>query len=156
MAKREGSVTIFPFFIYKIILLKGFSNILVLIIFYINCLFALPEEFNEERYKLGEKLFEEKCFACHLKSTYKREYFDDFLKDGDKTFKLLAPAGNQILNELKLKVRRDTSIKTQLEETSELLIEYTFNPDIMPNLENSVTDDEIRDINYYLYFIDDY
>lgn len=105
---------------------------------------------------MGEKLFEDKCGACHLKSVYIKEPMDDFLKEGDKTLKLLAPTGNQMLNELKLKVGNKDDLKTQLEKTSELLIEYTFNPDIMPNLEGSVSNDEIRDINYFLFFIDKY
>jgi hypothetical protein len=61
-----------------------------------------------------------------------------------------------MLNDLKLKVGNQEDIETQLEKTSELLIEYTFNPDIMPNLKGTVSNDELRDINYFLFFIDEH
>lgn len=139
------------------------------LIFCISSLFALPEEFDREQYNLGEKTFEKKCTSCHVVSMDMQSLLKNFVENDNKTLNLLAPTGNQISYRLKAQVGSKDDMEFHLEETGDFLVDYVFNPDkanticlqgvvkhfdTMPSQKGKVSEEELRDINHFLYFLE--
>lgn len=142
---------------------------LIISLLVISSLFALPEEFEKERYKIGEKVFEEKCMQCHVKSIEMQSLLKNFLQDNNKTLKLVAPTGNQISFRLKQQIGSKDDIEFHLEETADFLKEYLNDPDksnticlegvvkhfdTMPSMKGKITEEEIEDVGFFLYFLE--
>lgn len=135
----------------------------------INFAFALPDEFDKEEYQAGEKIFEAKCNSCHVKSIPMQSLLKNFLEFNNKVLKLNAPTGNQISYRLKSQVGSRDDMEFHLEETADFLVEYVNNPnksnticlegvvkhfDTMPSLKGQITEEEIRTVNHFLYFLE--
>lgn len=144
-------------------------KVIVLFLCFLGSLFALPDEFDRETYNEGEKIFEAKCNSCHQKSLEMQSLLKNFLEDDNKTLKLLAPTGNQISYRLKTQVGSRDDMEFHLEETADFLVEYVNKPnkansiclegvvkhfDTMPSLKGQITEEEIRTVNHYLYFLE--
>jgi len=142
---------------------------LVLFSLFITSLFALPEEFDRDRYNTGEKIFEAKCNSCHVKSMPIQILLKNFLENKNQTLKLLAPTGNQISFRLKQQVGSKDDIEFHIEEIADFVQEYLDNPDkskticlegvikhfdTMPSMKDQITEDEVRDISFFLYFLE--
>ena len=154
--KRENR---FPF------LLK-FTSI---ISFFAICLFALPEEFDRDRYVKGEKIFDSKCNSCHEKSMPIKILMDNFIYEDNKLLNLKAPTGNEISYRLKSQIGSRDDIEFQIEETSDFVIDYLYNPDkakticlpgvirhfdTMPSMKGKISEEEISDVTFFLYFLE--
>lgn len=144
-------------------------RLLFFLTFCITSLLALPEEFDRDRYKLGEKTFEKKCTSCHVISIEMQSLLKNFLENDNKTLNLLAPTGNQISYRLKSQVGSRDDMEFHLEETGDFLVDYVFEPnkensiclegvvkhfETMPSQKGKVSEEELRDINHFLYFLE--
>lgn len=142
---------------------------LVVFTLLITSLFALPEEFDKERYEKGEKIFENKCSTCHEKSIPMQPLLMNFLEENNETLKLKAPTGNQISYRLKSQIGSKDDIEFQIEETADFVLEYINEPDLsktvclkgvikyfntMPNMKGKITEEETRDVSFFLYFLE--
>lgn len=137
--------------------------------FIIGSLFALPPEFSKERYSIGEKVFDAKCSACHVKSMPMQTLLKNFLEENNKALNLVAPTGNQISFRLKQQVGSKDDIEFHLEETADFVYEYLENPDksnticlegvvkhfdTMPSMKGQISEEEARDVAFFLYFLE--
>ena len=144
-------------------------KILVFFSFMITVLFALPEEFDKERYNKGEKIFEAKCSSCHVKSMPMQTLLKNFLEEGNKLLNLKAPTGNQISFRLKSQIGNKDDVEFQIEEDIDFLKEYLVNPDktnticlegvvkhfdVMPSMKDKISEEEIEDVTFFLYFLE--
>lgn len=141
----------------------------VLFLMSISSLFALPDEFNKERYLVGEKVFDAKCSQCHVKSMPMQTLLKNFLEDNNKTLNLIAPTGNQISFRLKQQIGSKDDIEFHIEETADFVKEYLNAPDktnticlegvvkhfdTMPSMKGKITNDEAEDVAFFLYFLE--
>jgi hypothetical protein len=138
---------------------------------FVGSVFAneLPEEFDRELYNQGEKIFENKCMECHQKSMPIPLLMKNFIEENNKTLKLKAPTGNEISFRLKQQIGNKEDIEFHLHQTNEFLKDYLYNPDlskticlqgvirhfkVMPSMKGKITEREIEDVNYFLYFLE--
>lgn len=138
---------------------------------FVGCVFAneLPEEFDRELYNQGEKIFENKCMECHEKSMPIPLLMKNFIEENNKTLKLKAPTGNEISFRLKQQIGNKEDIEFHLHQTNDFLKDYLYNPDlskticlqgvikhfkVMPSMKGKITENEIEDVNYFLYFLE--
>lgn len=138
---------------------------------FVGCVFAneLPEEFDRELYNQGEKIFENKCMECHEKSMPIPLLMKNFIEENNKTLKLKAPTGNEISFRLKQQIGNKEDIEFHLHQTNDFLKDYLYNPDlskticlqgvikhfkVMPSMKGKITEREIEDVNYFLYFLE--
>lgn len=144
-------------------------KILFLIILLLNSLFALPEEFDKERYEVGEKIFEKKCSQCHVKSMPIDLLMRNFIEEDNKLLKLKAPTGNEISFRLKQQIGDKDDIEFHLIETADFVKDYVSNPDkskticlqgvikhfdTMPSMKGKVSEEELEKISFFLYFLE--
>ncbi|TLP39317.1 c-type cytochrome [Arcobacter arenosus] len=144
-------------------------KVVALFFCFISYLFALPDEFDRKLYNEGEKIFEAKCSSCHQKSIQMQTLLKNFLEEDNRTLKLLAPTGNQISFRLKSQIGSPDDREFHLMETADFLVEYVNNPnksksiclegvvkhfDTMPSLKGKITEEEIRTVNHFLYFLE--
>jgi len=142
---------------------------LVLFSLLVTMVFALPEEFDKQRYKVGEKIFENKCSSCHVKSIPMQTLLKNFLQEENKLLKLKAPTGNQISYRLKSQIGSKDDIEFQIEEDIDFIKEYLINPDktnticlngvvrhfdTMPSLKGKISEKEMEDVTFFLYFLE--
>lgn len=135
----------------------------------ISSLFALPEEFDKNRYEIGEKIFENKCSECHVKSMDMELLLKNFISEDNKLLNLKAPTGNQISFRLKQQIGSKDDIEFQIEEDIDFVKDYLINPnktkticlkgvvkhfDTMPSMEGKITEEEIEDVTFFLYFLE--
>ena len=144
-------------------------KILFLIILLISSLFALPEEFEKERYEIGEKIFENKCSQCHVKSMPIPLLMKNFIEEENKLLNLKAPTGNEISFRLKQQIGSKEDVEFHLMETSDFVKDYINNPDkakticlpgvirhfdTMPSMKGQLSDEEVEDVSFFLYFLE--
>lgn len=135
----------------------------------ISSLFALPEEFDKVRYEIGEKIFENKCSECHVKSMDIQLLMKNFIIEDNKLLNLKAPTGNEISFRLKQQIGSKDDIEFQIEEDIDFVKDYLFNPDkakticlegvirhfdTMPSMEGKISEEEIEDVTFFLYFLE--
>lgn len=138
---------------------------------FVSSVFAneLPEEFDRELYNQGEKIFENKCMECHEKSMPIPLLMKNFIEENNKTLKLKAPTGNEISFRLKQQIGNKEDLEFHLHQTNDFLKDYLYNPDlskticlqgvirhfkVMPSMKGKITEREIEDVNYFLYFLE--
>ena len=138
---------------------------------FVGSVFAneLPEEFDRELYNQGEKIFENKCMECHEKSMPIPLLMKNFIEENNKTLKLKAPTGNEISFRLKQQIGNKEDLEFHLHQTNDFLKDYLYNPDlsksiclqgvirhfkVMPSMKGKITEREIEDVNYFLYFLE--
>ena len=138
---------------------------------FVGSVFAneLPEEFDRELYNQGEKIFENKCMECHQKSMPIPLLMKNFIEENNKTLKLKAPTGNEISFRLKQQIGNKEDLEFHLHQTNDFLKDYLYNPDlskticlhgvirhfkVMPSMKAKITEREIEDVNYFLYFLE--
>lgn len=138
---------------------------------FVSSVFAneLPEEFDRELYNQGEKVFENKCMECHEKSMPIPLLMKNFIEENNKTLKLKAPTGNEISFRLKQQIGNKEDLEFHLHQTNDFLKDYLYNPDlskticlqgvirhfkVMPSMKGKITEREIEDVNYFLYFLE--
>ena len=138
---------------------------------FVSSVFAneLPEEFDRELYNQGEKIFENKCMECHEKSMPIPLLMKNFIEENNKTLKLKAPTGNEISFRLKQQIGNKEDLEFHLPQTNDFLKDYLYNPDlskticlqgvirhfkVMPSMKGKITEREIEDVNYFLYFLE--
>lgn len=138
---------------------------------FVGSVFAneLPEEFDRELYNQGEKIFENKCMECHQKSMPIPLLMKNFIEENNKTLKLKAPTGNEISFRLKQQIGNKEDLEFHLHQTNDFLKDYLYNPDlskticlqgvirhfkVMPSMKGKITEREIEDVNYFLYFLE--
>ena len=142
---------------------------IILIIACISAVFAQPPvEFDKEKYKIGEMVFDNKCSSCHEKSMDIGLLLHNFIEKDNKLLTLKAPTGNQISYRLKSQIGSKDDIEFQIEETADFLIDYLYNPDksktvclesvinhfdTMPSMKGKISEEEIIDVNHFLYFL---
>ena len=129
----------------------------------------LPQEFNKEKYDLGEKIFETKCMECHEKSMPIPLLMKNFIEENNKTLKLKAPTGNEISFRLKQQIGSRDDMEFHLHQTNDFLKDYLYNPDlskticlegvirhfkVMPSMKGKITEEEIEEVNHFLYFLE--
>ena len=144
-------------------------KIFILFSLVITTLFALPEEFDKERYQIGEKVFENKCSQCHVKSMPMQTLLKNFLEEDNKLLNLKAPTGNQISYRLKSQIGSKDDIEFQIEEDIDFVKDYIVNPnkdnticlngvvkyfDAMPSMKGKISEEEIEDVTFFLYFLE--
>ena len=149
---------------------KGDSmKTIILIIACISALFAEPPvEFDKEKYKIGEMVFDNKCSSCHEKSMDIGLLMHNFIEKDNKLLNLKAPTGNEISYRLKSQLGSMDDIEFQIEETADFLIDYLYNPDkskticlegvirhfdTMPSMKGKISEEEIIEVNHFLYFL---
>ncbi|MGB6329296.1 MAG: hypothetical protein WBF48_10245 [Halarcobacter sp.] len=135
----------------------------------ITSLFALPEEFDKERYEAGEKIFENKCSSCHVKSMDIQLLMKNFIEEENKLLNLKAPTGNEISFRLKQQIGSKDDIEFQIEENIDFVKDYLVNPDkakticlegvirhfdTMPSMKGKISEEEIEDVTFFLYFLE--
>lgn len=144
-------------------------KILLLLFTSISLLFALPEEFDKERYLVGEKVFDNKCSSCHVKSMDIQLLMKNFIEEDNKLLNLKAPTGNEISFRLKQQIGSKDDIEFQIEENIDFVKDYLINPDItkticlegvirhfetMPSMKGKITEKEMEDVTFFLYFLE--
>lgn len=142
---------------------------LLLLFTSISLLFALPEEFDKERYLVGEKVFDNKCSSCHVKSMDIQLLMKNFIEEDNKLLNLKAPTGNEISFRLKQQIGSKDDIEFQIEENIDFVKDYLINPDItkticlegvirhfetMPSMKGKITEKEMEDVTFFLYFLE--
>lgn len=135
----------------------------------ITSLFALPEEFDKERYEAGEKIFENKCSSCHVKSMDIQLLMKNFIEEENKLLNLKAPTGNEISFRLKQQIGSKDDIEFQIEENIDFVKDYLVNPDkakticlegvirhfdTMPSMKGKISEEEIEYVTFFLYFLE--
>ncbi len=144
-------------------------KVLFILLIGLCSLFALPEEFDKQRYETGEKLFENKCTACHEKYLDVKLLMRNFIYEDNKLLNLKAPTGNEISYRLKSQIGSREDIEFQIEEAIDFVIDYLYHPDkskticlpgvirhfdTMPSMKGKITEDEISDVTFFLYFLE--
>jgi len=144
-------------------------KVLILLIILFNLLFALPDEFDREKYNIGEKIFDNKCSQCHRKSMPIPLLMKNFIEEDNKLLNLKAPTGNEISFRLKQQIGHSTDIEFHLLETTDFVKDYLYYPDkskticlegvirhfdTMPSMKGKITEDEIEDVTFFLYFLE--
>jgi hypothetical protein len=141
------------------------------ILLLIGSIFAseLPEEFDRELYNVGEKIFDNKCSECHVKSMPIPILMKNFIEENNQTLKLKAPTGNEISFRLKQQIGSRDEIDFHLHQTNDFLKDYLYNPDlakticlegvirhfkVMPSMKGKITEEEIEQVNHFLYFLE--
>ncbi len=134
----------------------------------ISSLFALPEEFDREKYNKGEMVFDNKCSKCHEKSMDIQLLMRNFIEEDNKLLNLKAPTGNEISYRLKSQVGSDEDREFHLLETADFMKDYLYEPDLskticlegvirhfetMPSMKGKISEEEIEDVNHFLYFL---
>ncbi len=129
----------------------------------------LPEEFDRDKYNMGEKIFENKCMSCHEKSMPIPLLMKNFIEENNKTLNLKAPTGNEISFRLKQQIGSREDIEFHLHQTNDFLKDYVYNPDlskticlegvikhfkVMPSQKGKITEEEIEKVNHFLYFLE--
>lgn len=126
---------------------------------------------NYQRNLIGsyKKIFENKCMECHQKSMPIPLLMKNFIEENNKTLKLKAPTGNEISFRLKQQIGSREDIEFHLHQTNDFLKDYLYNPDlskticlhgvirhfkVMPSMKGKITENEIEDVNYFLYFLE--
>ena len=142
---------------------------LFLIITIVSSLVALPEEFDRSLYNEGEAIFDKKCSSCHEKSMSIPLLMRNFIDEDNKLLNLKAPTGNEISYRLKSQVGSREDMEFHLEETGDFLVDYLYYPDkakticlegvirhfdTMPSMKGKITEEEIRTVNHFLYFLE--
>lgn len=135
----------------------------------ITSLFALPEEFDKDRYETGEKIFEKKCSECHVKFMDIQLLMKNFILEDNKLLNLKAPTGNEISFRLKQQIGSKEDVEFQIEEDIDFVKDYLFNPDkakticlegvikhfdTMPSMKGKISEEEIEDVTFFLYFLE--
>lgn len=144
-------------------------RVFILSLFLVNLLFALPNEFDRERYNLGEEIFDAKCSKCHEKSMPIPLLMKNFIEEENKLLNLKAPTGNEISFRLKQQIGHRADIEFHIMETTDFVKDYLFNPnkakticlegvvrhfDTMPSMKGKITEEEIEDVTFFLYFLE--
>ncbi|QKF80644.1 hypothetical protein CRV08_07080 [Halarcobacter ebronensis] len=144
-------------------------KVIVFLFIILGSLYALPPEFDRQRYELGEKVFEKKCQECHVKSMPIDILMKNFIEENNETLKLKAPTGNEISYRLKSQIGSKEDIEFQLHEAMDFVIDYLYNPnkakticlegvikhfDTMPSMKGKITKEEIKDVTFFLYFLE--
>lgn len=142
---------------------------LIILLIFISSLFALPEEFDKQRYLLGEEIFENKCSECHVKYMEIPLLMKNFIEEDNKLLNLKAPTGNEISFRLKQQIGSRDDIEFHLAETADFVKDYLFYPDkakticlegvirhfdTMPSMKGKIEEDEIEDVAFFLYFLE--
>merc|ERR1711879_93218 len=93
----------------------------------------------------------------------------NFMEEDNKLLNLKAPTGNEISFRLKQQVGSKDDIEFHLLETGDFLIDYLYYPDkskticlegvirhfdTMPSMKGKITEQEIEDVNHFLYFLE--
>ena len=136
----------------------------------ISSVFASPpEEFDKEKYLIGEQVFDNKCSSCHVKSMDIQVLMSNFIEHDNKVLKLKAPTGNEISFRLKSQIGSKDDIEFQIEEVTDFVKDYLENPDkaktvclegvikhfdTMPSMKGKVTEEEMEDVTHFLYFLE--
>lgn len=144
-------------------------KVVLLVLFVSSLLFALPDEFDRERYIKGEKIFEQKCQECHVKSMPIPLLMKNFIEQQNKLLNLKAPTGNEISFRLKQQIGHKGDIEFHLMETIDFVKDYLYNPnkakticlegvirhfDTMPSMKGKISEDEIEEVTFFLYFLE--
>ncbi|WP_321469428.1 hypothetical protein [Halarcobacter sp.] len=144
-------------------------KVLIMLLVFLNLLFALPDEFDRDRYNVGEKIFDNKCSECHRKSMPIPLLMKNFIEKDNKLLNLKAPTGNEISFRLKQQVGHRGDIEFHLMETTDFVKDYLYNPDkakticlegvirhfdTMPSMKGKITEEEIEDVTFFLYFLE--
>ena len=129
----------------------------------------LPSEFDRDIYISGEKIFDNKCSECHVKSMPIPLLMKNFIEENNKTLNLKAPTGNEISFRLKQQIGNKEDMEFHLHQTNEFLKDYLYNPDlskticlegvirhfkVMPSMKGKITEKEIEEVNHFLYFLE--
>lgn len=135
----------------------------------LSLLFAVPEEFDENKYKTGEKIFDQKCSTCHEKYMDIPLLMKNFIEEDNKLLNLKAPTGNEISFRLKQQIGSKEDIEFHIAETADFVKDYLFYPnkakticlegvirhfDTMPSMKGKIDEDEIEDVAFFLYFLE--
>jgi hypothetical protein len=130
---------------------------------------SLPSEFDRDIYTSGEKIFDNKCSECHVKSMPIPLLMKNFMEENNQTLKLKAPTGNEISFRLKQQVGHKEDMEFHLMQTNDFLKDYLFNPnlskticlegvirhfEVMPSMKGKITEEEIEEVNHFLYFLE--
>ena len=144
-------------------------KVILSIFLLLSSLFALPEEFDQEQYDRGEKVFNKKCNSCHEVFLDIKLLMKNFIYEDNKLLNLKAPTGNEISYRLKHQLGDITDIDSQLFETTEFVRDYIKYPDkeksiclpgilqhfdTMPSMKGKISDAEIDDVTFFLYFLE--
>ena len=143
---------------------------IVVICILISAVFASPPEmFEKDRYETGELIFDNKCSSCHVKSMKIGVLMNNFIEHDNKILNLKAPTGNEISYRLKSQVGDKSDMEFHILETADFVKDYVINPDkakticlegvikhfdTMPSLKGKVTEDELEEVAYFLYFLE--
>ncbi|MBU0923569.1 hypothetical protein KKG81_01680 [bacterium] len=129
----------------------------------------LPQEFDKEIYNSGEKIFDNKCSECHVKSMPIPILMKNFIEENNQTLKLKAPTGNEISFRLKQQIGSRDDVEFHLIQTNDFLKDYLYNPNlakticlegvikhfkVMPSMKGKITEEEIEQVNHFLYFLE--
>lgn len=142
---------------------------LILFGLFITSAFSLPQEFDMEQYKAGEKLFDNKCSKCHVKYMDIQLLMKNFIYEDNKLLNLKAPTGNEISFRLKQQIGSKEDIEFHLIQTNDFMVDYIYNPDkakticlegvirhfdTMPSMKGKISEEEIENVNFFLYFLE--
>jgi hypothetical protein len=143
--------------------------ILIVCVFLSSIFATPPEEFDRDRYEIGEQIFDNKCSSCHVKSMDIQVLMSNFIEHDNKVLNLKAPTGNEISFRLKSQIGSKDDIEFQIEEVADFVKDYLINPDIaktvclegvikhfdtMPSMKGKITDEEMEDVSFFLYFLE--
>jgi len=132
-------------------------------------IYALPEQFDKQKYSKGEKVFEQKCTECHVKYMDIALLMKNFIEEDNKLLNLKAPTGNEISFRLKSQIGSINDIEFQIIEASDFVKDYLYYPnkakticlegvvkhfDTMPSLKGKISISEIDDVAFFLYFLE--
>jgi len=145
-------------------------KLLLIVSILLSSVFASPpEEFDRERYEIGEQVFDNKCSSCHVKSMDIQVLMSNFIEHDNKVLKLKAPTGNEISFRLKSQIGSKDDVEFQIEEVADFVKDYLINPDkaktvclegvvkhfdTMPSMKGKVTEEEMEDVTFFLYFLE--
>jgi len=144
-------------------------RVIFLFLLSISVIFALPKEFDRDKYNAGEKVFDNKCNSCHVKSMDIPLLMKNFIEEDNKLLNLKAPTGNEISFRLKQQIGDRNDMEFHLVETADFVKDYVINPnkakticlegvikhfDTMPSMKGKVTEDELEDVAFFLYFLE--
>ena len=144
-------------------------RVIFLFLLSISVIFALPKEFDRDKYNTGEKVFDNKCNSCHVKSMDIPLLMKNFIEEDNKLLNLKAPTGNEISFRLKQQIGDRNDMEFHLVETADFVKDYVINPnkakticlegvikhfDTMPSMKGKVTEDELEDVAFFLYFLE--
>lgn len=131
--------------------------------------YAVPPEFDRDKYNTGEKIFENKCSTCHVKYMDIPLLMRNFIEEDNKLLNLKGPTGNEISFRLKQQIGSKEDMEFHLIETAEFVQDYLFYPDkakticlegvikhfdTMPSMKGKISEEEIEDVAFFLYFLE--